>query len=705
MSDQPGSAQPTEAAPFNFKPAAGPENDSAPYLAFDLPPYFVPRAEFNAIKRLLVERPAASLPPITLHGPSGSGKTSLAAALAHDTDILARFPDGVLWASLREGDSVQHVQYLWGRALGDDLSSIPEPLSRAAALRTLLRGARMLLVIDDVTRVEQINALNVGGPNCARIITTAAGEHVLTAYKTRRYAVRALSEDESLNLLAEWAGMLPSLYLPNVQEIVQRLAGNALSLALVGAQARQGITWLHLLEMLQEEQGPLTALETDGAAAYEKALALIVNLVLSRFGESQLRRASLLTTFEPGTGAPFPAQAAAACWDIPVDEAAEVLDTLVETAIIRRLPGGHFALHAALVDPLRARGERREIEAAARRVRGYYARLVETTPPGSPRLDAELGQILAAFASARSNDRAAAARFAEALMQFFEARGLWADLVTLGRHLIQDAHEAGDVFREHTTLGELGYAQTVVGDLDGARDSYARSLTISRRLGDPAGEASALSNIGAICERQGAYDLALDYYTESLELREQLDTPDDTAEALLNVAGVMYYQERWEEALGVLQRALDLYTTLGSRSGQANTWLNIGAIYERMARDDDAEQAYQRASAIYANLDDEAGQAQALNNLGIIAFGRGELDRALGHFRRSLALKEELGDRQGQASTLNNIALLHERQGNVELALESFEQSHLLLDALGDPRAALVQENIDALRSEVRPGD
>ncbi len=704
MSDQPVSAQPTEAAPFDFKPAAGPENASAPYLALDLPPFFVPRAEFNAMKRLLVERPAASLPPITLHGPSGSGKTSLAAALAHDADILERFPDGVLWASLRESDSVQHVQYLWGKALGDDLSSVPEPLSRAAALRTRLRGARALLVIDDVTRIEQINALNVGGPNCARVITTAAGDEVLTAYKTRRYAVRALSKDESLKLLAEWAGMLPSLYLPNVEEIVQRLSGSALSLALVGAQARQGITWLRLLEMLQEEQGPLAALETGDPAAQEKALALIVNLMLSRFGEFQLRRASLLTAFEPGTGAPFSAEAAAACWDIPAGEASEVLDTLVEGAIIRRMPGDRFALHAALVEPLRTRATRREHEAAAGRVRAYYARLVETTPPSSPGLDAALGQILAAFAAARIHDRPAAERFAEALMQFFEVRGLWADLVTLTRHLIGDARETGDVFREHIALGELGYAQTVVGDLDGARESYARSLTISRRLGDPAGEASALSNIGAICERQGAYDLALDYYTESLELREQLDIPEDTAQALLNVAGVLYWQERWDDALAVLQRALDLYTTLGSRSGQANTWLNIGAIYERMARDGDAEQAYQRASAIYANLDDEAGQALALNNLGIIAFGRGEMERALGHFRRSLALKEKLGDRLGQASTLNNIALLHERMGNPKLALQSFEQSHLLLDALGDPRAALVQENIDALR-DGQPGD
>ena len=694
------SEQPIQDTTTDFKPVEGPVRDSVPYLAPDLPLYFVPRAELETVKRLLLSRPAASLAPITLHGPAGSGKTSLAAALAHDADILERFPDGVLWASLRGEGSIQHAQMLWGRALGDDLAGVPDTASRSATLRTLLRDRRALLVLDDVTSVEEIRALNVGGPNCARFITTGAGDEVLFAFKTRRFAVSKLSEDEALKLLTAWAGMLPSLYLPTVKEIIVRLSNSALALALVGAQARQGMTWLRLLELLEEEQGPLAALDPNDEEARTRALGLLINLVLSRFGSVQLQRATLLAGFEPGEGNPFSAEAAAACWGLPLDEAEEALQTLIDAAMVRPMPGGMYMLHEALREPLRRRAEPGAIEQAEGRVQRSYLSFVESTPADSPAIDAQLGQILAAYNALRENEPTSAGLFADALMRIYEARGMWEDLAALAGAVVDEARERGDVFREYAVLTDLGYAQAARGQLDEARRAYTRSLTISRNLGDPAGEAMALNNIGAICERQGELDAALGYYREALALRENLGAHEDVAETLLNVAGVLYWQERWDEAANAFQRALDMYTVLGNRRGQASTLLNIGATYERMGRDGEAEQSYQRALAVYANLDDAAGQAQAHNNLGIIALNRGDTDSALAHFKRSLALKEALGDRYGQASTLNNIALLYERQGNRSLALEHFEQSYRLLAALGDSRAEVVRQNIDALRAQ-----
>lgn len=686
---------------YDFRATSGSASPGVPYMALDLPDYFVTRAELNAVKRLLLERPAALLAPITLHGPAGSGKTTLAAALAHDRDILQTFPDGVLWGTLTGDDDVQHIQAVWGSQLGDDLAGVADTASRSAALRTMLRDSRTLLVIDNVTDVEQIKALNVGGPNCARIITTGAGDAVLFSFKTRRYAVGKLSEQESLNLLSEWAGILPSIYLPAVKEIIRRLSNMALSLALVGAQARQGITWLRLSDMLQEEQGPLAALDTDSDEVRDKALRLIINLVLSRFGGAQLQRAALLSAFEPGTGAPFSAEAAAVCWEMPVDEAIETLQTLVEAALVQPLPGGTYALHEALRDPLRQRAEPGSIEAAAERLHAYYFELVEALPAASPHIDAQINQIRAAFRAVNAADPASGALFADALTRVYEVRGLWADLAGVLENIVSRARKANDVFREHGVLDDLGYAQTVLGRMGAARTTFERGLTISRTLGDPYGEASALNNLGAIAERQGQLDEALDHYREALRLHERRGAREDIARALLNVAGVLYQQEQWGPALSTFQRALDIFTVQGDRRGEASTLLNIGAIYERIARDADAEQSYQRALAIYANVDDLAGQAQTLNNLGIIYFNAGENRRALDYFRQSLAVKEQLGDRYGQASTLNNIALLYERMGDTALALENFEHSHRLLAALDDPRASVVRQNIDALREQI----
>jgi tetratricopeptide (TPR) repeat protein len=688
-----------------FKLVSGPADAAMPYLVPDLPPYFAPRAELLAIKKLLLGRPAASLAPLTLHGPSGAGKTSLALATAHDADVLKAFPDGVLWYSLGDAGDVQHAQSVWGEALGDDLSHVPDTASRAAALRTLLRDRRALLVIDDVTDVEQIRALNVGGPNCARLITTDSGEEITYAFKTRRYAITRMNEQEALTMLTQWAGILPDIYLPTVKEIIKRLTYSPLALALVGAQARQGITWLRLLEVLRDDQGPIATLTPEDPEVRKNALRLVINLVLSRFGAKQLQRSTVLGAFAAGTGAPFSVEAASAAWEMEPEETGRTLNALMEAAIVQRMPGTTYTLHRALKEHLVDAARPGVVDAAAARIADHYIDLVERSGSAGSAvetaIDAQIGQIMATYHHTTQTDPARAAAFADALISLFERRGLWANLVTLTTQMVEASHKANDVAGELVYLGDLGYSHTMLGNLDEARDCFERSLSISQRIGDPAGEAAALNNIGAILERQGSYSDARDHYERSLAIREQLGMEGDIAETLNNVAGVLYREERWDEALKVFQRALDMYSLLSDRDGQARTWLNIGASYEQLGHDEEAQQSYQRSLAIYTNEGDEAGQAQALNNLGIIYFNLGDVDRALAQFKRSLALKDKLGDRLGEASTLNNIALLYEKTGSVSLALDHYERSYQILSGLEDPRAELVQENITTLRTEM----
>jgi tetratricopeptide (TPR) repeat protein len=636
-----------------------------------------------------------------LHGPSGAGKTALAIALAHDTEVLKAFPDGILMVSLGPDGDPQHAQSLWGAALGNDLSSLPDTGARAAALRALLQDRHCLLIIDDVTDTEQVKALNVGGSNCVRVITTDKADEITYALKTRRYAIGKLSETEALSLITEWAGILPDIYLPTVKEIIRRLGNFALPLALVGAQARQGITWLRLLEVLRDDQGPISNLNPDEPDVRKNAVGLVMNLVLSRFGGQQMQRSALLGVFAAGMGAPFAIDAAAACWEMSPEEARAALDLMVETALLQNLPGDVYVLHTALRDHLRRSANAGALQGATTRVREHYAGLVEQASVSSKLIDTQLGQIMAVFRQTSELDPDQADAFANSLISYFEQRGLWANQVMLTAAIVEEAQKAGDLIREHAYLSDLGYAQTVLGNLDQARRYFQRELDVSQKIGDPPGEAGALNNIGAIAEREGRYDEAETYYRRSLDIRNSLGNRDDVAETLLNIAGSLYYQKRWDDALNTFQRVLDMFGVLGNRFGQAQTWLNIGAAYENMARDSEALMAYQQSLAIYSNLNEEAGQSQALNNIGIVYLNQGDTERALSHFKRSLALKERLGDRSGQASTLNNIALLYENTGSATLALEHYEQSYKLLTTLDDRRAELVQENIDKLREKM----
>jgi tetratricopeptide (TPR) repeat protein len=684
----------------DFNPIDRPPDQGVIYQTPELPLHFAPRVEFNAIKKLLLSRPGASLAPVTLQGYGGAGKTALAIALAHDADILKTFPDGVLWVSLGEGADIQIAQAVWGSALGNDLSQLPDAASRTAALRSLLADRICLMVIDDATDIEQIKALNVGGSNCVRIITTDHADEAMYALKTRRYTLDKMSESEALALITAWAGILPDIYLPTVKEISKRLGYSAIALALVGAQARQGITWLRLLEVLRDDQGPIANINSDSDELRLKGLKLIINVVLSRFGGAQLQRLALMGIFAAGAGTPFSYEAAGMLWDMSPADARSTLDLAVESALVQRLPGGLYVVHPVLRDYLRKSATPTLMIDAMQRVRTYYLQLVEQATLNSKGVDAQIGQIMHMFREATLDTPEYAARLADVLVTYFEQRGLWANMVQLVRSAVEVAVKAEDEMREHQYLPDLGFALTILNHFDEARTIFERSLELSRKLGDPAGEASALNNIGAISERDGEHVEAEQYYRQSLAIRQQIGGEDEVAEDLNNIAGSLLKQGRWDEALNAFQRVLDMYSVLGDRSGQASTELNIGTVYENMNSDWEALNAYQRSLAIYANRRDEEGESQALNNIGIVYLNQGDTERALGHFKRSLVLKEKLGDQSGQAATLNNIALLYEKTNSLSLALEHYERANALLVAMGDPRAEVVQENINKLKSQ-----
>src|SRR5437762_3498219 len=55
-----------------------------------------------------------------VRGWPGVGKTTLARAVAHSPDMIAAFPDGVLWASLGPVPAVLAELITWGRMLRDE---------------------------------------------------------------------------------------------------------------------------------------------------------------------------------------------------------------------------------------------------------------------------------------------------------------------------------------------------------------------------------------------------------------------------------------------------------------------------------------------------------------------------------------------------------------------------------------------------------
>ncbi len=171
-------------------------------IAPEPPADFVARpVEFDALKRRLIDAKGDSVAiTAALRGAGGYGKTVLAKALAHDPEIADAYFDGTLWAVLGEkaDNLLATVSDLITRLTGTPPQL--ETLNAAAsALGDALGKRRILLVVDDVWREQDLRPFLEGGPNTTRLITTR-DDRVLPG-KAITQPVDEMRKDEALLLL------------------------------------------------------------------------------------------------------------------------------------------------------------------------------------------------------------------------------------------------------------------------------------------------------------------------------------------------------------------------------------------------------------------------------------------------------------------------------------------------------------------------
>ena len=179
-----------------------------PSLAPEPPADFVARpTEFEALKqRLLDSKGDAVAITAALKGAGGYGKTTLARALAHDADVQDAYFDGILSVELGEKPAnllsvvSDLIEILTGERPG------LENLNMAAAkLGEALGDRRILMVVDDAWRAQELRPFLQGGPNTTRLVTTRNDD--VLPFDAYRQAVDAMRDSEALALLA--GGLLP----------------------------------------------------------------------------------------------------------------------------------------------------------------------------------------------------------------------------------------------------------------------------------------------------------------------------------------------------------------------------------------------------------------------------------------------------------------------------------------------------------------
>ncbi|MFJ9591873.1 BTAD domain-containing putative transcriptional regulator [Streptomyces virginiae] len=611
-----GQAQGTAAAGY-VRPAQ---------LPADIADFSGRAAELAALTGVLSDPARTALAVAAVSGMGGIGKSALALRVAHL--VKDAYPDGQLYADLRgtgsdPADPGTVLTSLLG-ALGVPRREVPPSTEdRARLFRTVLDGRRLLLLLDDARDIAQVKPLLPGAAGCAVVVTSRArlggllsGRHVQLEEFTPAEALGLLRqivgadrvdrEEEAAAALVEACARLPLA----VRIVAARLA------------ARPGWTVAHLVARLADERRRLTELRAD-----DLAVAAVFEL-----GHRQLTgpQASVFRRLAPVSRPGIGLAAAAAALDLAEPEAEELLEALVDAALLESPEPGRYRHHElgrdfALNLPAPAGEPGPPVQhRLLHHLLGMAAEAFQWMIPGDP-VHRSIVAAAAGPGQGRLADLAEArawvvAEFDCALhaVQLVVRRPDAADTeqLTMAADLLVALSSFGQDIpyaRITATAAELARAATLRGndraagrahfltgnaalqatDLGRARAAAELAVRACRRAGDRAILQQAHNDLGVIAQFEHRFGEAAECFDEALALAREQGHRSGALTITLNAALARVRGGRAAEALPACEEALQALREMADHHGVAHALCVRGQALHELGRLEEALASYE----------------------------------------------------------------------------------------------------------------
>jgi DNA-binding SARP family transcriptional activator len=624
--------------------------------------------------------------PLLICGTAGVGKTAVAVHWGHR--VAPRFPDGQLYVDLRGYDPQQTMPANDAlarllSALGVPPQEVPEATDeRASRYRTEVAEKELLIVLDNVSSVDQVRPLLPGTQTSLVVVTSRDSLAGLVALDgARRVELDLLPENDAVCLLRQLIGARVDEQPRHAKDLAHQCARLPLALRVAAelAAAAPAMSLAELVAELADRHRRLDVL--DPGEDVRSAVRTVLSWSVQRLApEAALvfRRLGL----HPGPQ--FDARAVAALVDIEMGRASRLLATLARAHLVQPLGHGRYAQHdllhayAAELTATEDHGSAREraidrllddylacAHAASMALypawRGYRhgepSRNVSFTEPAARAwLDAQLPvfDALCAFAAAQARADHAIG-LATNLHRYLES-GHHLEALAVGFHALAAARAAGKRHAQAHVLTNLGDIHRLLGRYPAAIEHHRQALALHRETGERHGQARTLSNLGIVRDRLGEYHRAAEHHREALAIYAELGDRYGEAAALTNLSNADKELGRREEAADGYLRALDLFRDLGDRAGQGIALTNLGDVYANLGRYRQASQRLGEALDLFRSVGHRDGEATALSNLGALHTRLGSHAAAIASLREALEIFRATGHRYGEASVLNKLA-------------------------------------------------
>ncbi len=241
------------------------------------------------------------------------------------------------------------------------------------------------------------------------------------------------------------------------------------------------------------------------------------------------------------------------------------------------------------------------------------------------------------------------------------------------------------------SMGNLGYAEYLCGNLQEAKRIYEETNTLSRTLNySPIGLAYGINNLGETERNLGNLERAEELFAEAYDIFKRFKNRRGMAFAINNLGGVMFLLGNIHGANEKFKKSYQLHREVGDMTGTAHSLSALGNNASAEGLYDEAKVYYQDALQIRRGLGNQRGVADSLNDLAMVAMSRYDLDEATRFADEGLEIREAIGDKQGLTISKATKSLIYLAQEDYDPA-EQYIQEALVLARETDNRFALSQ--------------
>ncbi|MFJ2771953.1 BTAD domain-containing putative transcriptional regulator [Streptomyces sp. NPDC087300] len=578
-------------------------------------PDFTGRASFvDELKDILSTAEGRVMAVSALAGIGGVGKTTLAVHVAHAA--RTHFPDGQLYVDLQgAGARAAEPETVLGaflRALGTVDSAIPDSLAERAALyRSALDGRRVLVLLDNARDAAQVRPLLPGMEGCAALVTSRvrmvdlAGAHLID--------LDVMSPEEALLLFTRIVGEeRVTSERKAALDVVAACGFLPLAIRIAASRLASRRTWTvsTLAAKLADERRRLDELQ-----AGDLAVKATFELGYGQLEPAQARAFRLLGLAD---GPDLSLAAASAILDLPLEDAEDILESLVDTSLVESAAPGRYRYHDLVRLYARACAERdeqppSERDAAMSRLLDFYlasaARVYAIERPGDRTVEhleatehagqdftddtkaldwlhSEAACILACVQQSlgpRTLRRAVDLLLASKDLAESGASSLRYELVTSAAR--DAAAAAGDAHAEGRARVSLAQVVTRVGGhFDVASAELERAARLALESDDPWTRCNAPNEQGITAALTNHYAASENYFLSAIEAFRVDGNRPGEASALCNFSRVLVSIGRTSKAIELAEQGVKIYDDLGLTLRLANAKYALGISLSHAGR-------------------------------------------------------------------------------------------------------------------------